>query len=70
MSSYLSYDNTGAPYDPIAIISNGTFDLEKYRAYSPLYMSATLCMAYGVSFAAFASVFVHTFSTSHLHTHA
>jgi hypothetical protein len=55
------------PYDPTAIVTNGTFNVEKYHAYSPLYMSATLCMAYGVSFAAFAAVFVHTFSTLHIY---
>lgn len=61
MSAYLSFDNTGLAYNATAIITDGTFDVEKYRAYSPLYMSATLAVAYGVSFASFTAVLVHTF---------
>jgi hypothetical protein len=63
ISTYLAFDNTGAPYDPTAIVTNGVFDLEKYRTYSPVYISATLIMAYCLSFAAFPAVFVHTFCT-------
>ncbi|KAF8898456.1 OPT oligopeptide transporter [Infundibulicybe gibba] len=61
MSAYTSWDNTASPYSPTAIITNGVFDVEKYKAYSPLYMSVTLILAYGISFASFAAVFVHTF---------
>jgi hypothetical protein len=50
------------PYNATAIVTNGTFDAEKYRGYSPLYISAALCMTYGTSFAACAAAFVHTFS--------
>ncbi|KAL0950706.1 hypothetical protein HGRIS_007482 [Hohenbuehelia grisea] len=60
ISAYVSFDRTGMPYDPSAIVSNGTFDAEMYRAYSPLYMSTTLAIAYGVAFAAFAALVVHT----------
>lgn len=65
MSAYVSFDNTGMSYDPTAIVTNGEFDAEKYRAYSPMYMSATLAIAYGVAFASFTSVVVHTFRMCH-----
>lgn len=49
------------PYDPQAILTDGTFDAVKYAAYSPLFISATQCIAYGLSFASFTAVLVHTF---------
>jgi hypothetical protein len=67
MSAYVSFDNTGMSYDPTAIVTNGTFDPEKYRSYSPLYMSAALSMTYGVSFASSTAIFVHTFRMSYIY---
>ncbi|KAK7041928.1 hypothetical protein VNI00_008910 [Paramarasmius palmivorus] len=61
ISATRSFDNTGMPYNASAIVTNGQFDEEKYRTYSPLYIPATLIMAYALSFAAFTSIFVHTF---------
>jgi OPT oligopeptide transporter protein len=61
ISSYYSYDNTGMRYAAKEILTNGVFDAAKYEAYSPVFMSATLALAYGISFAAFLSVFSHTF---------
>ncbi|KAH6917448.1 glutathione transporter [Coprinopsis sp. MPI-PUGE-AT-0042] len=61
ISSYYSFDNTAMPYAAKDILTNGVFDLAKYEAYSPVYMSATLALAYGIAFAAFPSVFSHTF---------
>ncbi|KAF8078330.1 OPT oligopeptide transporter [Lyophyllum atratum] len=62
ISSYFSFDNTGNRYDPRAVVTpDGFFDEQAYAAYSPLLMSATLAIAYGVAFAAFVAVFVHTF---------
>ena len=61
MSSYQAFDNTGLPYDVTRIITNNQFDQAKYSAYSPVFISATLAVAYGVAFAAFSSVVVHTF---------
>lgn len=61
ISSYSAYDNTGGPYTAAAIVTDGIFDVAKYRAYSPVFISATLIVAYCVSFAAFPAVFVHTF---------
>ena len=42
------------------VIVNGEFSLEQYRNYSPLYLSVTYALAYGVAFAAFSAVIVHT----------
>ena len=56
-----SYDRTGASYDVTQIITNGLFDEEKYKAYSPLFIPATFIIAYGVQFAAITAVLVHTF---------
>lgn len=61
LSSYLAWDNTGAPFSAKAIVTNGVFDQAKYSAYSPVFLSTTLILAYGISFASFPSVFVHTF---------
>lgn len=61
ISAYFSFDNTGNRYDPSAIVTDGEFDVAKYESYSPLFVSSTLAMAYGLAFAAFTSVLVHTF---------
>ncbi|THU91639.1 OPT oligopeptide transporter [Dendrothele bispora CBS 962.96] len=61
ISSYLSFDNTGAPYDPTQVVTDGFFDVDKYHAYSPVFIPATLAVAYACAFAAFTAVFVHTF---------
>ncbi|PPQ71007.1 hypothetical protein CVT26_014269 [Gymnopilus dilepis] len=61
ISSYVTFDNTGGLYQAKEIITNGIFDEAKYKAYSPVFLSTTLALAYGISFAAFPSVFVHTF---------
>lgn len=58
----MSFDNTGARYNFTAVVDeNIVFSPTKYSQYSPLFMSAALAVAYGCSFAAFSSVFVHTF---------
>ena len=62
ISSAGAFDNTGAPYDISRVVTpEGFFDEEKYRAYSPLYMSATLMLAYGTQLAVITAVIVHTF---------
>ena len=62
MSSTTAFDNTGLPYDLSAIIVNGTFDVESYRAYSPLYLSVTNVLTYSVYFAILPAAIVHTWS--------
>ncbi|KAI0757331.1 OPT oligopeptide transporter [Daedaleopsis nitida] len=62
ISSAGAFDNTGAPYNISAVITpEGLFDAEKYKAYSPLYMSVTLMLAYGTQFAVITAIIVHTF---------
>ncbi|KAL4069408.1 OPT oligopeptide transporter [Scleroderma citrinum] len=60
ISATTTFDNTGMPYDPTQIVTNGVFDASKYAAYSPAFMPATLAIAYGVAFATFASTVAHT----------
>ena len=60
MSAPLVFDNTGSVYASGSIIINGTFSLDAYKAYTPLYMPITFALAYGVTFASYTSVFVHT----------
>ncbi|KAH8833619.1 OPT oligopeptide transporter [Flagelloscypha sp. PMI_526] len=52
MSTTGSFDNTGAPYNITAILNpDATFNQEKYEAYSPIFLSMTFALSYGISFA-------------------
>ena len=57
------FDNTGQPYDVLSVMTDNRFDQEKYKAYSPMYVSSALAMYWGISFATFTSVVVHTIRT-------
>ena len=62
ISSDTSYDNTGAVYDVSKIVNpDGTFNYEKYKAYSPLFLSTTFALSYGLSFASITATIMHTF---------
>ncbi|KAJ7225946.1 OPT oligopeptide transporter [Mycena pura] len=61
LSAYVSFDNTGMPYNISAVVRDGQFDPELYAAYSPIFMTAALCMAYFVAFASYGAIFTHTF---------
>ncbi|KAI0785549.1 OPT oligopeptide transporter [Abortiporus biennis] len=62
ISSRMSYDNTGAIYDVTRIINTDlTLNIEKYKAYSPLFLSTTFAIAYGLSFASITATITHTF---------
>ncbi|KAF7335307.1 OPT oligopeptide transporter [Mycena sanguinolenta] len=61
LSAFVSFDNTGMPYNISATVTDGEFDPAAYAAYSPIFMTAALCMAYFVSFAAVGAIFTHTF---------
>jgi hypothetical protein len=63
---YTSYDNTGAPFKASAIVTDSLFDLEKYKAYSPIFLPAALVVGYGVTFASLTAMAVHTFCKSAL----
>jgi OPT family small oligopeptide transporter len=55
------FDNTQSPYVVRNILGpNFTFDLEKYKAYSPLFLAPTFALNYGLSFAALTASVVHT----------
>ncbi|KAJ5628655.1 hypothetical protein N7490_010883 [Penicillium lividum] len=60
MSDSSSYDNTGSVYNVTKILTpEYTFDLTKYESYSPLFLSTTFALCYGLSFAGLAAVIVH-----------
>jgi OPT family oligopeptide transporter len=55
-----SYDNTQALYNVSRILGPGnTFDLEAYQNYSPLFLTTTFMLSYGLSFASIIAVLVH-----------
>ena len=67
-SSYLplvsshSFDNTGKTYNVSRIINDdSSFNLEAYKAYSPLFLPASYAVTYGLSFASITAVLTHTF---------
>jgi len=60
-SNYI-YDNTGKRYNVSRIVNDeGLFDHEKFKAYSPAYLSAANSLIYGVFFAAYAATVSHAF---------
>lgn len=61
ISDSQSYDNTGAIYNVSRILTpDFTFDPVKYKEYSPLFLSTTFTLCYGLSFAGIIAVIVHT----------
>ncbi|KAH8110780.1 OPT oligopeptide transporter [Phellopilus nigrolimitatus] len=62
ISSRGSFDNTGAAYDVSRILNDdSTINLEKYHSYSPLFLSTTFAISYGLSFASVTATLTHTF---------
>ena len=62
MSDSVTYDNTGASYNVSRILTKEfTLDEAAYTAYSPLFLSTTFAMSYGLSFAAISSLIVFTY---------
>jgi OPT family small oligopeptide transporter len=62
MSDSATYDNTGLSYNVTRILTpKFTLDVAAYEAYSPLFLSTTFALSYGLSFAAIASLIVYTF---------
>ncbi|ODA80063.1 hypothetical protein RJ55_03021 [Drechmeria coniospora] len=61
MSDAGTYDNTGQPYNTSRILTpEFTLDEEAYQKYSPLFISTTFAVAYGLSFATISSLIVYT----------
>ena len=60
ISSRGSYDNTGLKYNVSRIINDDTtFNQQAYEAYSPLFISTTFAISYGLSFASITATLVH-----------
>ncbi|KAG2734255.1 hypothetical protein G9P44_002261 [Scheffersomyces stipitis] len=62
ISSSSSYDRYAKRYNVSRIINPETltFNKEAYEAYSPLFLSTTFAMSYGLSFASITATLVHT----------
>ena len=61
ISDSQSYDNTQSVYNVSRILTpEYTLDLEKYQNYSPLFLSTTFSLTYGLSFAAIMALVTHT----------
>lgn len=57
----MAFDNTGAPYQVSAILTDGVFNETLYAAYSPLYLPSTFILSYGAQFASLTAILVHVF---------
>jgi OPT family small oligopeptide transporter len=56
-----TFDNTQSAYNVTRILGpNYTFDLAKYKQYSPMFLAPTFALNYGLSFAALTAALVHT----------
>ncbi|CAH2354633.1 oligopeptide transporter 1 [[Candida] railenensis] len=62
ISSSTSYDRYQASYNVTKIVKPGTlsFDPEGYKEYSPLFLSTTFAISYGLSFASILATLIHT----------
>ncbi|KAI0919974.1 hypothetical protein AcV5_001906 [Taiwanofungus camphoratus] len=61
ISSRTSFDKYGKSYDISKIINpDSSLNVEKYEAYSPLFLSTTFAMSYGLSFASITATIMHT----------
>lgn len=61
ISDQNTYDRFAQPYNVTKILTpQYTLDVNKYKEYSPLYMSTTFILSYGLSFASLAAVIIHT----------
>lgn len=62
MSSRISFDRYGNSYNVTAITNpDASLNVDKYESYSPLFLSTTFAMSYGLSFASITSIITHTF---------
>ncbi|RDW59569.1 putative isp4 protein-1 [Coleophoma cylindrospora] len=62
MSDSATYDNVGNSYNVTRILTpQFTLNEAAYKAYSPLFLSTTFALSYGLSFAAISSLIVYTY---------
>ncbi|KAL0951775.1 hypothetical protein HGRIS_008446 [Hohenbuehelia grisea] len=60
ISSRGSYDNTGKKYNVSRIINaDASINVAAYEAYSPIFLSTTFAVSYGLSFAAITATLTH-----------
>jgi hypothetical protein len=60
MNTSQTFDNTQSAYNVTRVLGpNFTFDLAKYKDYSPMFLAPTLALNYGLSFAALTAAIVH-----------
>ncbi|WRT70010.1 OPT family small oligopeptide transporter [Kwoniella shivajii] len=61
-SSARVFDNTASTYNVTKIVrEDATLDVAAYDGYSPVYMTVTSALSYGMNFAAITSTVVHSF---------
>ncbi len=61
ISSRTSFDRFGQTYDVTKIINDdASLNLAKYEQYSPLFLSTTFALSYGLSFASITATLMHT----------
>lgn len=62
ISANAAYDNTGASYNTTRIIgSEGVFNEEAYKAYSPIFLPTTFAICFGVAFSLLTCLPIYTF---------
>jgi OPT family small oligopeptide transporter len=62
ISSSGSFDNTGGSYNVSMILTpDKVFDEAKYKLYSPIFLSTTFTISYGLSFASITATITHAF---------
>jgi OPT family oligopeptide transporter len=62
ISSRASFDRFGKKYAVLKIIKEDlSLDIDKYREYSPLFLSTTFAISYGLSFASITATLTHAF---------
>jgi hypothetical protein len=60
ISSGGSFDNRGKTYKVANILTDDkVFDEAKYKAYSPIFLSTTFAISYGLSFASITATITH-----------
>ncbi|KAK6527554.1 hypothetical protein TWF694_004537 [Orbilia ellipsospora] len=60
ITGFETFDNTGKHYNISRILDDRhRLDVSKYEAYSPLFMSTTFALGYGLSFAAIVAAIAH-----------
>jgi OPT oligopeptide transporter protein len=68
-----AFDNTGSVYNLSRVITpDGSFDLDGYQGYSPLFLPLSFVIFYGLSFASYTALLVHTllYNSKQIWTHA